>query len=40
MAFPQQYFYDHEEAGRIEYELSRDTAMVQFNKEVIVIDAT
>jgi hypothetical protein len=29
--------YDHEEAGRIEYELSRDTAMVQFNKEVIVM---
>jgi len=29
--------YDYEEARRIEYELSRDTAMVQFNKEVIMM---
>jgi len=29
--------YDYEEARRIESELSRDTAMVQFNKEVIMM---
>lgn len=29
--------YDYEEARRTEYELSRDTGMVQFNKEVITM---
>jgi len=29
--------YDYEEARRIESELSRDTAMIQFNKEVIMM---
>jgi hypothetical protein len=29
--------YDYEEARRIEYELSRDTVTVQFNKEVIMM---